>query len=472
MAAVRFALQEALAMKRTLFIATLAICTSSPALHAAPPDRRYQSLRYLEDYSFLRDPSLRTRPLDELKYIPLSPPDIWLSLGGEARTKYDYFRNPSFGLRGLDRDDYLLQRFLLHADVHAGEHFRTFIQLASGLQFGEESDPSPIQDDALDLQQAFVDVSVGDQGASSWTLRVGRQEFSYGSGRLVSPREPTNIRLNFDAVKAIVRAGRTTLDVFLARPVEQERGLFNDGDNNAQTFWGAYSVTPLVPEHAWIDVYYFGLDRENARFGSVVSDEERHSVGVRISGKTEGWDFDAEGVFQFGSFGGSDIRAWTLASNTGYTWARVPWSPRVGLKANIASGDNDPSDSTLGTFNALYPRQGYFSEINLLAPANFYDLHPAISVKPREELTLTASWDPYWRYSTDDAVYPPRGAIVPADASSARYVGSTLNLQADWVFSPQASLTLFYAHFFRGPVIRDAGGKDADYFGAWMSFRF
>ena len=84
----------------------------------------------------------------------------------------------------------------------------------------------------------------------------------------------------------------------------------------------------------------------------------RHSLGVRIwrpvQTKEAGWDFDYEGVSQVGSFGSAGIRAWTFASDTGYSLPTLPLKPRFSVKADVSSGD-DPRRNTLGTFNPVFP---------------------------------------------------------------------------------------------------------------------
>src|SRR5262245_19419271 len=94
-----------------------------PSPAPAPPYRLY---RYDQDYRYLADPSRRISAIDGLKYIPLndSDPDTYLSLSGESRTRYEYTRNPGFGLQGVRHNDYVLQRFLLGADLHVTKHFR------------------------------------------------------------------------------------------------------------------------------------------------------------------------------------------------------------------------------------------------------------------------------------------------------------------------------------------------------------
>lgn len=486
------ALAQSVAMAQPVSPAPPAPTTAAAAPPNAPPPSKpppFRLFRYEEDYSALADPSLRTQPLDALKYIPLASDDsAVLTIGGEARTRYEFSSAPGFGLRGSGHDDYLLQRFLLHADLHVGDrkdlHGRAFVQLLSGLVTEEEFTKPANQDNSLDLQQAFADIIVGDnragavaKGETSFMLRAGRQEMGFGSYRLVTSRDPTNARLSFDGVRATLAMRGMTFDAFVVRPTEPKIGVFNDGQDDNTTFWGVYAAIPLEPEkRLGVDFYYLGLQRDNARFQSGVGDELRHSLGARLWGRARGWDHDTEAILQFGTFDqpsrSQDILAWTIASNTGYTFDNVAWKPRVGLKLNVASGDDDANDGELSTFNPLFPRNNYFSDANLLAPYNFFDVYPSLTLRPTDALTLTAGWDAFFRFSTDDAVFSPTGIIIPATASDERYVGSTASVVADWSINHYLTLTASYAHFFRGDVVRDAGGESVDFVGLWLTAKF
>jgi hypothetical protein len=51
-----------------------------------------------EDWSFLRDPSLRVDPYDRLKFIPLNDSETaYLTLGLENRTEFQYLDNNNWG---------------------------------------------------------------------------------------------------------------------------------------------------------------------------------------------------------------------------------------------------------------------------------------------------------------------------------------------------------------------------------------
>ena len=65
-----------------------------------------------EDWSFLKDPELRTDPWDPLKYITLrNAPGWYLTLAGEERSFYELYRNYNWGAGPQDGNGYYLNRF-------------------------------------------------------------------------------------------------------------------------------------------------------------------------------------------------------------------------------------------------------------------------------------------------------------------------------------------------------------------------
>ena len=469
-----------LRLLRFLSLAALAI-TALPARRAhaqqpiasSPP--AYQKLRYDEDYAYLEDPSRRSDFWDPLKYIPLSDTgDAYLSLGGEGRWRYERYHNYQWDPDSPDDDGYLLQRYLLYADLHLGAWFRAFAQLQSSLEEWRADGPRPTDEDSLDLHQLFGDVRLPlDRNDDTLSLRLGRQEMLYGSQRLVSVRESPNIRRSFDAIRAITRVDAWRVDGFFGRPVPEHRGVFDDWHaEDSILFWGAYATGPLL-EGASLDLYYLGLRNPDAEFAQGSGDETRHSLGARLFGERGGWDYNFEGVIQLGTFGGDAIRAWTLAADTGFTFAAAPLAPRVGLRADAISGDGDPEDGRLGTFNPLFPRGAYFSEAALVWPANLIDVDPSIEVQLSPTLRITADYDFFWRYSSDDALYTSGGSVARPPDGGARFIGHQPSVALAWQVERHTTLNLAYTHFFAGGFIRESGpDTDVDFAAVWLVYRF
>jgi hypothetical protein len=457
-------------------VAATALLAASGLLRAQSAALSYKQLRYEEDYSYLRDPAQSRDSLDAVKFIPLDDSgDEWLTLGGEVRGRYEYFHDSLWGQGPQDPDGYFLLRTMLHADWHWRKAVRFFTQLKSGIEHGRNGGPRPTDEDRLDLNQAFLDMkSSGDEGPAL-TLRLGRQELAFGSSRLISYRESPNVRLAFDGIRAIMETGDWRVDALAVEPVLTKTGSFDDSADRHQKLWGLYAVAPFPTlPGGHLDLYYLGLKRDTARFDQGTAPEERHSVGLRLWGQASGWDYNFESVYQFGTFGSSSIAAWTVASDTGFTFAAVPFRPRLGLKADIASGDRGQNGQTLGTFNALFPRGAYFNESALIGPANLIDIHPSAELHVTQSVSVSLDWDFFWRESQHDGIYGPAVNLVRSgQTSSARYIGSQPSLRTEWRPSRHWTVAATYAHFYAGSFIQQSGpGHDVDYFSTWITYLF
>jgi hypothetical protein len=459
----------------TALVAMLGLGGTATLAQTSASRPSYESPRFNEDWSPLRDPALRTDPLDPLKWIPLNADGSWyLTLGGELRARYESSRNPVFGLGSPRRNDYTLLRSFLFADLHLGPHLRGFVELASGFAPGWRGEPPATQKDELDLLQGFGELSLP-LPSGGLMLRAGRQEMSFGSSRLVSVRESPNIRRAFDGIRAAwISGGDTRIDTFLVRPVAPETGVFNDSNDRAQLFWGAYATAaiPAVPGLK-ADLYYLGLERDKARFAQGTATERRHTLGTRLFGKRDGFDWNVEAAFQFGSFGIAEIRAWTVSANLGYTFADLPFSPRLGLNADAISGDGNLRDGRLGTFNPLFPKLPYFSEANLVAPANLLDLQPNLTLSLAPKLTVTLGWNPLWKQDEADAFYaPPLSPVRDTAGGTGRFIGQQTSAAFEWSATEHLTIGGTYVHYTPGERLKQAGGRGGDFVAGWAQFTF
>ena len=113
-------------------------------------------------------------------------------------------------------------------------------------------------------------------------LRLGRQEFEFGSGRFVDVREGPNVRQAFDGASLEWKTPSWTVDGLATKPVLNGTGILDAPPNHGSTFWGVYAVHPLNEIRGGnIDLYYLGLARKNAPFERGSQNELRHTVGGR-----------------------------------------------------------------------------------------------------------------------------------------------------------------------------------------------
>lgn len=434
----------------------------------------FKSMRFDEDYSVLANDTIKKDWYTTSKYMPLSSSGrTFLSFGGEIRYQYFYAKNEKWGDDPVDNDGYILDRLLLHSDFHAGKYFRAFVQFQSSNASGR-IDPSPVDINPLEIHQAFVDLNVFSDKDRQLVLRAGRQEFSYGSQRLVALRDGPNNRQSFDAVKAIAGYKNYHADLFYSHYVVAEDGIFDDTSNKEKQFWGSYMVINKIPVIKNIDLYYLGYKRANSHFDDADGKELRHSLGTRIWGKYNNWRYDAEAVYQFGTVDIKDIKAWTLTLNTGYLITSVVLHPEIGLKVETISGDKTKNDNNLETFNPLFPRGAYFGLASVIGPSNLVDLHPSLNFELTRNLNWVLDYDMFWRYSTQDGIYGPNTIMVyPGDASTDKKIGE--QFESEIIFQPNKYLYFrVEATWFKaGDFLKAAGsGKNMLFTGATMQVKF
>jgi hypothetical protein len=285
---------------------------------------------------------------------------------------------------------------------------------------------------------------------------VGRQEVVFGSGRLFDNDEGPNLKLSFDGVRAIAESEHVRLDLFALKPVENNLGWFDDIRNHAQNVWGSYLTVPApIVSHGQADFYYIGLDTKSVTYNRGTGDELRNTVGTRVFRPIgQGMDYNWEGNYQWGSFGTASIRAWSVSTETGFTFDRLRFHPRPLLRADVYSGDRDPADQALGTYNPLFPRGAYFSPkaVPFLGPQNLIDLHPVLQFQPRTNVTAAFAWNRYWRESTQDGIYAFGSGVLidPAGASHARYLGNQGDLEIRWAPVQHTIIAFNFAGFEPG----------------------
>jgi Alginate export len=463
----------ACAFTLTMACAHLARAQSAPA----DPDARptYQQYRYDEDWSVLKDARRHRDVWDGIKFVPLKDDDWYLSVGGEARWRYEQVRQPGFGSQPDDPTGYALQRYLLHTDWHLGTRARAFIEIQSGLEAGRNGGPRPTDKNTLDLHEAFLDVKLRNSNRGSVALRLGRHEVGFGAGRLISAAEGLNVRRSFDGGRLIVKRGGWTWNSTAMRLVLAVPGVFDDHSDSGLLCWGAGGNGPrpwLGPGN--LAVYYIGVRRKNARFDQGTADATRHSGGIRVWGSAGRADYDEEVIVQWGTFGRDSIRAYAIASDVGWVLASVAGHPRLGARVFATSGDRDPVEAKLNSFDPLFPSIAYSGKAGLIGPTNLVTVDPTLSFAPHRLLRVTTDCAMFWRTSTNDGVYGINVAVLrTGQKSDARFVGSQATVELDARLTMHLSVWASLVYFNTGAFLRETPpGLDTRYVAAHVSYRF
>jgi hypothetical protein len=387
------------------------------------------------------------------------------AVAAELRLQYENFLNEEWGEAPSDPDGYLLQRYQLQMRRRLGSSAVAVVGLKSGIETGRAGGPRPADADLFDVHEAFVDVRL----TRSASVRAGRQELQFGSSRLLSVRD-LNVRQSFDAGRLILHTRAWRIDLFGGWPAATLPGALDDRSNRRRGVWGAYAVRGVTG--GVVEAYYIGYWARRAEFEGGAGTEQRHSFGVRWAATRNRVDHDLEVVAQAGRLDAFRIRAWTIASDTGLLLDEARRT-RVGLRADVTSGDADSRDRNLGTFNAMFPRGGYFGLIATAGPANHLDVHPQVSRSVTSQLTIAGGALWFWRSQVADAIYNvPGGVLRGAGGSHARFVGWSPSLTVTMTFNRHASLSSDLSMFTAGAFLRQIGPHATTrFFGLTFTYR-
>jgi hypothetical protein len=436
-------------------------------IESVPTPPPFQVLRHAEDYSVLGD-GPRATWLDELKYMSVICPDLRLTVGGQARVRYEYKHNEVFGSGRPASDGYLLTRFRVHADLNYRDTIRIFAEGKFAHAFDRDRPAPRIFEDDADFQNLFVDVTPWRDGKNKLTFRVGRQELLYGRQRLASSFVWANVMRTFDGAKAMLtledaQGGVWQIDGWWSRLVRIRKGHFNDPDHRTQ-FYGLYA-SYNGPTKWGTDLYALGVEQngrtnQNGRMGT----DHRMTLGGRFWTKDFApWDFEAEGAWQVGEFAGDDVSAWTAGVEGGYTFQDCAVKPRVWVGYEFASGDSDPSDGKVGTFNQMFPLgHAWFGYVDVVGRQNVHNIRTGVDMKLLKNLSAGVHVHNFWLAEESDALYNAGGAPLRRDAtgSSGSYVGSEIDLIFKLKIDRHSSVVAGYSHFFTGTFIEGTGPDD------------
>lgn len=437
---------------------------------------KYLDLRYDEDFSYLDGPAdtYEADFFDPIKNMHLGD-DLTLSIGGEFRFRWEAETDLGFGGRMPSADTIQLYRYFLHFDLKYHDVARAFVQVASIHDEGRDLPLRPLDENLFTLHQGLLDLTPMPDRFPI-TLRVGRQELRYGKERFVSPLRWANARRRFDGIKLFYKADDWQADVFWVRPTIVSRNRADSWNDNFD-FWGGYFTCSAVERHTF-DVFVFGThdNRNRLNPNGNAGEKNLYMLGGRLGGKTAGFDYEGMISGQWGDWAGDSIRAWAWTAAAGYTFD-MTWKPRLGAQFEWASGDASPTDSTVGTFDQLFPLgHAYFGLIDLMSRQNIKDLNINLTAWPvKKKVKSQIAWHTFWLQQTRDAQYNLGGAPNRRDVTggSGRELGQEVDVTLLWKIDHHQSVLLGFSQFFAGDFMQNTGpSDDPNLFYAQYIFKF
>lgn len=407
---------------------------------------------------------------------------------GEYRDPRDYRIPGTFGRPAAenadDAEDFVSQRTWITLEFKVREHLRAGVGIMDARLWGD----TPIGADSADLflREGWVELDrILDQPLK---VRVGRMLLPrLGDQRVFSDLDWAPVPRIWDAVQATWEPEGWFITA-MASNLREAQVQTPRGDEN-DDFWlaGAY-VSNRMLEGCEFDTYFFWRELHDdvflneARFGNGFTtrpgDREDFSVGGRMRVEAGPTGFTLEGLYQFGQQAGDRIEAFAAA---GKVWFKLPLPehlPRLRLAAEYAyaSGDRDPSDGRLNTFDPIFPfAHAYHGHQDLVLWSNIHAFSLQFTAgmpKPVEWLELHADGHVFWLDKTRDAWYAVNKTPirrVPSGAAGSE-LGSELDIYAQIrLWENRIFVWTGFSQFFTGKYVRDTG-KSEDQRWAFLLF--
>lgn len=268
---------------------------------------------------------------------------------------------------------YTLLRVRLGVEATPIENVRVLIQMRDSRVFGQERDGTgafnTLADSRnLDLHQGYVELDGFPMDAM--TVKIGRQEMSYGNERIIGTVGWNNNGRVFDGGLLRIACSSTTID-FLAvnlaevqtyAPVATPAAVQYVRDAGSDLY-GAYFTTRQFSDHSLDGYALYQSDRNQTVAGK--NDLSRWTVGGLVRGKASPIEYDVEAVYQAGTRRGMDVSAYLLAGSLYYTFEGSTVR-RLGLGYDRLSGTKAGSskhqsfDPLFHTGHKFYGFMDYF----------------------------------------------------------------------------------------------------------------
>ena len=427
-------------------------------------------------------------------------------LGGSNVTSYYGFNNDSVGYSATEQRTRLNVTADFSDDVSAfieieswnywGENFRS--DYITGLDFAGASEVS--------LYQSYINAE--NMWGTNLDMRIGRQEITLGNKWLMGNNDNTLEfpGLSFDGIRFTYDRDKLTVDAFYAKLVETFGEAFDDDVNLAGVYVTYAAKDSINVDGYWLFLHdsrsvtdttgffplevledFFGLDDyESTKF---------HTVGARLYGQAGGFDYNAEGAYQFGTASSvgflfrnglygdddADYDAWGAHAELGYT-LDVKHTTRLYVLGAYLSGE-DNRDLTLLewlnpfrlpessiSFNRLFSDQVYSRFLDDMAKlSNVWTAQAGVSVAATDKIDVAAYGAYFQVNETFDrplavnvlgTVVPIAGPFSFLTNESDDELGWEIGVSAKYRYTEDLVFSAGYSHFFLGDGLEDGSYTD------------
>ncbi len=384
-------------------------------------------------------------------------------------------------------------RSSIHLRASLTEDISAFVQVQDSRNFGEEQDGAwrgtlDGMADNLDMHQAWI--LWNNFLAPGLSLKLGRMTFATNNERLVGVLDWHNVGRVYDgATLTYSTPDKWQIRAFGFVLGNDELLMTAAGRQNPQALTG---IDLTIPGQQALNVflYHDWIDRKNVRpltFQGDTTTTRRFTGGLYVKNTIEGWDYEADAMYQFGSKQDvptlgqlSSIQAYLLGVYIGRRFSvGNGQTATIGIGADMYSGDNLATPTISEGFDHLTTTIHKFYGYMDFLP---FAILPVAGLRRAPAVTTYGLIDPYIRlthqpdaktelYVAGHYFLSERPIVLIG--RSLNSLGMEIDATATYKISPLVSAQCGASVLLPGEAMRETNpsrglGRDAAYWGYVM----
>lgn len=327
-----------------------------------------------------------------------------LHFGGEIRLMAQLFNNYNFTQKNQGYPDQeftrMYHRIFLYTDWNYRGKLRLFGQILSTDKWIKNTPLlNDIEKNDLSFHQLFAEWKVD----SNSLLRLGKQELYFDSERMLGVRElPNNRRTNLGLNYFYFLPQKKVINLFYFRPIQQNFYALDD-EVTRDYVAGINLNNPKFKPFTSYNLLLTFSNQENIELLNGGGNDKRVSLDFHLKGKKNRLDYSLETVYQFGKLGTMPVSAAMALADFSID-LNSKW--KFHYEFHWASGDRNPKDNRINTFNTLYSRP-FFGQSLPFNIANIFSNGIGFMVNMSNRQQLNFTYHHLQIIHLKDAIYSP-----------------------------------------------------------------
>jgi len=386
------------------------------------------------------------------------------TLSGNYRLRTEFQRGYNVKTYGIVSDElFLLSRLRLHSEYRFDKWLAFFLEIQDARVFGSsfsdedfEGKNNPFHD-PFDINKLFITLRPID----SLEIILGRQALNIADRRVFGPGDWGNTgRYIWDA--ANIRFGHRLFSsrVIFGYNIKHEPDVFPNMAKEGPYALAFYNTIRKLP--VLLDLFYiYKFDKSGDYSGEQESSGNLHSnyFGGRVIKTVNQTRFMALGAYQTGSLASNPISAYGLVVQVSQQ-TKLPWKPEILFTFIAGSGDKNPEDGRIGTFDGIFSGADtdLYSWMNFTYWKNVRQARADLLLRPVKTILFRAEYHLYWLDQPKDAWYSP-GKVFRKDPEgiSGNFIGQEIDLTLRMEILKWLQFLGGYCFFIPGEFAKNTG---------------